>query len=70
MGKVMSSSAAFKAPSKGDWCYTAEYQIYVPDIRVSPTIGDQLVLLRGYQYSVAVVRDGKCIGWSIREVSK
>jgi len=38
--------------------------IWLPDVEVEPEPNDKLEPMRGYAHVVAVMRDGKCIGWT------
>jgi hypothetical protein len=50
---------------KGDWAWTQNRQIFIPDQRVSEPNPDHIyVPLRGYAYGMAVFDlSDKCIGW-------
>lgn len=57
------SSRAAKKVS-GDWAWTADAQVFIPDERVTPLPTDEWLPLRGYGWVQAIRRDGKIIGWA------
>lgn len=64
------ASEVTRAPStgtakiSGDWAWTADAQIFIPDERVTPLPTDEWLPLRGYGWVQAIRRDGKIIGWA------
>ncbi len=49
----------------GTWAYTATDYIFVPDVELSEIPAEaKLEPLRGYSYTIAVILDGTCIGWT------
>jgi hypothetical protein len=53
--------------TQGEMAYTSMGTMRVPDVRVTPKSGDQIVLLRGHGHTCAVVRDGKTVGFAVIE---
>lgn len=51
----------------GSWAWTADGEIYVPEIQHITIPKDcSVVALRGYGYVSAVVTNsGQCIGWTV-----
>ncbi len=48
--------------------YTKDSTVFIPEVRLtSLEPADTAVPLRGYAHVLAVLRDGACIGWIVRE---
>lgn len=60
--KAASSGAGKKV--SGDWAWTADGQIFLPDDRIEPLPTDERLPLRGHAFVQAIRRDGKIIGWA------